>query len=142
MAEVEVRDAVFTLSPEARDEIASAGHRVNQIGDWFGKSSKQYLDAATSWSNVLSSVFGRPYGDAIHVYREGRAGELSLLVVGGITIGVIFSQDRRTCTKQECQVYINDDGREYRYNPLDPSCGDHELSWPLNVHPGTWSTHS
>lgn len=140
----------FAVSEDAQEAIAAASNRVASIGEYFGFSSAQYIEAARTWQHALSNLFGRPWADQVRVFRDGPAGSVNLLVTGGMTLGIIFHQATRHCTNEGCSARIQDDGTVWTFNTGDRVCASpndgsprHNLSWPLDApNPGSWSTHS
>jgi hypothetical protein len=77
------------VTREATDVIAACAHRVEELGNCFGRDSEEYLTALRSWSNVLSRLFDMGFGADTRVSKDG---DLSLLVscASGFVYGVIF----------------------------------------------------
>lgn len=131
----------FTVSREAVDTISAMRDHVARLGAYYGQNSTEYRVASESLYRQLATLFGSPLAEKSRVSRDG---DLSLLVVGGITFGVIWHGSRRHCTTDGCKAYVNDDGHVWTYSRDDAVLDhEHELSYALDApQPGSWSFHS
>jgi hypothetical protein len=138
------RDLDVSLSGDAVEVIAAAGHHVQALGAHYGPGSPQHVTAATTWLAGLAQVLSGSCGPQARVVRDGN---LSLMVhtSSGFTFGVIFHGDARRCLAGDgCTALIADDATVHApYPTATVAAHDHEPSFPLDApRPGSWGVHS
>lgn len=145
LPKVDYRPEVHQLhvTRDATDVIAACDAHIHELGTYYGRQSRIYLDALDSWHHQLAQLFSMELGAHTRISADGR---LSLLVStgSGIVFGVIFHGALRRCTADGCAATIRDDGSAYpRYSGAPMAAHDHTPSYPLGApQPGRWSFHS
>jgi microsomal dipeptidase-like Zn-dependent dipeptidase len=143
MTEIDTRidptDTVHVWTEQARARWTEMIVHLEKLQRCYGARSKQYIEAANSFGRISSSLVG--FGN-LRVMTD--MADLSLFCsAGSFVFGLIWHQERRSCTNDGCKAVINDDGKAWVYMPDWHMCDEHVLSYPLDApHPGTWSFHS
>lgn len=131
----------INANDDATQTIARMRGHVASLALNFGERSTEYIVAAESLSRVIAGLFA--WGE-VKLWRDGGDGSLSVCgVADGITFGLIFHAQRRSCKNDGCRAVINDDGHAWVYGRNDSMCDAHDPTYPLGCPaPGTWSFHS
>lgn len=85
-------DKTVILTEDALTTITAMHHKVQQIGAHFGETSPEYVKAAVSLAQVLTTIYTMGFNMEARVYKDG---DLSLYVrEGGFGYGIIWFRDR------------------------------------------------
>lgn len=138
----EVQERTLTLHEDGRETLRRMAMHAQRIAAWFGPTSKEGVEALTSFARITESLLG---WTPEHVYRDG---PLSLYCnAGGMAFGLFFHANHNKCTVDGCPMYRHHDtGNLYHYGlTADVKVQLHKHEWafaPNAPQPGSWSFHS